>query len=168
VFDLVRTARLTLRRPDSGDTQAFFQVDGDPATNRFSLAGPAPNLAASEERLCEWLRQWHEDGYGYWALAVAPDATVVGFGGVRHITWRDREVLNLYFKLQPAFWRRGYATELARTAVDLARAYLPHLPIIARTRPNNLASARTAERAGLLRRRDLDTAEHLIFALGWR
>jgi hypothetical protein len=31
----------------------------------------------------------------------------------------------------------------------------------------NIASARTAERAGLVRRPDLDDEEHLVFALGW-
>jgi ribosomal-protein-alanine N-acetyltransferase len=166
VFSLVRTERLALRCPHAGDASAFFQVDGDPETNRFSPYGPAPDLVASEARLHEWLRQWREDGYGYWALAVLPDSAVLGFGGVRRIIWQGQAVLNLYYKLQPAIWRHGDATELARAAVSHAQAYLPHLPIIARTRPDNLASQRTAERAGLLRRPDLDTAAHLIFALG--
>ncbi|HEY7022084.1 MAG TPA: GNAT family N-acetyltransferase [Ktedonobacterales bacterium] len=167
-FDIVRTERLALRRPNAGDAIAFFQIDGDPEANPFNPDSPAPDVAASEARLHEWLRQWQEDGYGYWALAVPPDSAVVGFGGVRRIIWRDRTVLNLYYKLQPAIWRHGYATELARAAVSLAQTYLPQLPIIARTRLDNLASQRTAERAGLRRRPDLDTAEHVIFALGWQ
>ena len=167
-FDFVRTERLALHRPIAGDALAFFQLDGNPAANRFNPDGPAPDLAASEARLNEWLRQWQIDGYGYWALAVPPDSAVVGFGGVRRINWRDRTVLNLYYKLQPAIWRHGCATELARIAISLAQTYLPHLPIIARTRPDNRAAQRTAERAGLLRRPDLDTVEHVIFALGWQ
>jgi RimJ/RimL family protein N-acetyltransferase len=168
VFDMVWTERLALRRPDASDAVAFFQLDGDPETNRFSVYGPAPDQATSDARLQEWLQQWQEDGYGYWALAVSPNSAVVGFGGVRRITWQGQVVLNLYYKLQPAIWRHGYATELARAAIGLAQTHLPHLPIIARTRPDNLASQRTAERAGLLRRPDLDTAEYVIFALRWQ
>jgi RimJ/RimL family protein N-acetyltransferase len=164
-FDFVRTERLALRRPNAGDTIALFQVDGDPEANRFNPDGPAPDLAASTARLREWLQQWQEDGFGYWALAVLPDAAVMGFGGVRCIMWQGKTVLNLYYKFQPAIWRHGYGAELARTAVSLAQTHLPHLPIIARTRPDNLASQQTAKRAGLLRRRDLDTAEHIVFAL---
>jgi len=82
------------------------------------------------------------------------------------LTWRDRDVLNLYYRLRPDAWGRGYATEVARTAVGLARSYMPHLPVIARTRLANIASIRTTERAGLVRRPDLDT-EHIVFALGW-
>jgi RimJ/RimL family protein N-acetyltransferase len=167
-FDFVRTERLALRRPNAGDTIAFFQIDGDPEANRFNPDGPAPDMAASEARLRVWLQQWQEDGYGYWALAVPSDPTVVGFGGVRRIIWQDQAVLNLYYRLQPAVWRHGYGAELARTAVSLAQTHVPHLPIVARTRPDNQASQRTAERAGLLRRPELDTAEHFIFALGWQ
>jgi [ribosomal protein S5]-alanine N-acetyltransferase len=167
-FDVVRTERLVLRRPNAGDAIAFFQIDGDPEANRFNHDGPAPDVAASEARLHEWLRQWQEDGYGYWALAVPPDSVILVGGGVRRIIWQGQTVLNLYDKLQSAIWRHGYAIELARAAISLAQVNLPHLPIIARTRPDKLASQRTAERAGLLRRPDLDTAEHVIFALGWQ
>lgn len=167
VFAAVRTDRLCLRRPDAGDGPAMFRVHGDPETNQYNPAGPDPDLAASEAKLHVWLQQWHEDGYGYWAVAVPPATTVMGFGGVRRITWRNREVLNLYYRLLPAVWGCGYATELAQTAVHLAQAYLPQHPIIACTRPANLASQRTAERSGLLRHPDLDTTEHFVFALGW-
>ncbi len=75
-------------------------------------------------------------------------------------------MLNLYYRFTPSAWGKGYATELARTAVALAREHLPQWPVIALTRVENTASIRTAERAGLLRRSDLDT-EHVVFALGW-
>lgn len=167
VFSAVRTERLSLRRPDENDGRAMFRVHGDPKTNRYNPAGPDPDLAASEAALRYWLQQWQDDGFGYWAVAVPPDHEVAGFGGVRRIEWRGREVLNLYYRLAPAAWGRGYATELALTAVSLVRVNLPHLPVVARTRSANLPSIRTAERAGLSRRPDLDTDEHIVFALGW-
>ena len=167
VFQEARSDRLILRRPEASDAAAMFRIHGDPETNRYNPAGPDPDQAASEERLREWLQQWQEDGYGYWMATAPPAPEVVGFGGVRRITWGDRQALNLYYRLAPSVWGQGYATELARTAVGLARVHLPHLPVIARTRASNRASMRTAERAGLLRRPDLDTADHLVFALGW-
>ena len=167
VFGDLRTARLSLRRPVASDGPAMFRVHGDPDTNRYNPAGPDPDLAASEAVLREWIAQWQADGYGYWAVALPPATEVVGFGGVRRIIWHERDVLNLYYRLTPGAWGQGYATELARAAIDLARANLPHLPVVARTRSANLPSIRTAERAGLERRPDLDTAEHVVFALGW-
>jgi RimJ/RimL family protein N-acetyltransferase len=167
VFAEVHTARLVLRRPAVGDGPAMFRVHGDPETYRYSPAGPDPDLAASEEVLRRWLHGWAEDGYGYWAVTLPTTSEVLGFGGVRRFEWRERDVLNLYYRFVPAAWGHGYATETARAAVELARAHLGSLPIVARTRQPNVPSQRTAEHAGLVRRPDLDTAEQVVFTLGW-
>lgn len=109
---------------------------------------------------------WETFGFGIWAVTLAQEEKVIGFGGVEHRLWRDRDVLNLYYRLTPGAWGQGYATELAQTAVNLARTYLSAWPIVARTRATNIPSIKTALRAGLVRRPDLDT-EHVVFALGW-
>src|SRR5215469_6324787 len=157
LFAVVRTERLGLRRPTGADAPAMFAIHGDPSTNRYNPHGPDPDFATSEEVLRQWLRQWDDDGFGYWAVTLAIDPTVIGFGGVRRITWHDRDILNLYYRLAPAAWGHGYATETARAAVELARSHLPALPIVARVRSVNIPSVLTAERAGLVRRSDLDT-----------
>lgn len=171
IFDEVRTERLVLRRPQASDGPAMFAIHGDPATNQYNPAATDADLATSEEALREWQQHWEDHGFGYWAVMLSHTTKVVGFGGIMHVAWPDRDVLNLYYRLTPNVWRQGHATELASTAVTLARAYLPHLPVVARIRPANIPSARTAERAGLQRRPDLDTknmdTEHSIFALGW-
>ncbi len=171
IFDEVQTERLVLRRPRIEDGPAMFAVHGDPATNRYNPAGTDADLATSEEALREWRQHWEDNGFGYWAVMLSNTTKVVGFGGVMHVLWPKRDVLNLYYRLTPGVWGQGYATELARTAVTLARTYLPQWPVVARIRPANIPSIRTAERAGLQRRPDLDTenmdTEHIIFALGW-
>jgi [ribosomal protein S5]-alanine N-acetyltransferase len=112
------------------------------------------------------IEQWKTEGFGYWTALLMQSEEIIGFGGVRHFIWRDLDILHLYYRLTPSAWGQGYATELARTAVTLARKHLSMWPVIARIRAANRPSIRTAERAGLLRSPDLDT-EHLIFALGW-
>lgn len=144
----------------------MFRIHGDPETNRYNPAGPDPDRATSEETLRVWLRQWVEDGFSYWAVWLPHEAEIIGFGGVRRMTWRDRDILNLYYRFAPVAWGHGYATDVAREAVRLARANLPALPVVARVWTENLASIRTAERAELVRRPDLDTTEHRVYALG--
>ena len=166
VFDEVYTKRLVLRRPTVNDGAAMFRIHGDPATYRYSPRSPDPDQATSEKDLQEWLSYWQDNGYGYWAITLPSVKEVIGFGGVRHMNWRDRDVLNLYYRFTPSAWGQGYASEMAQTAVHLARTHLPQLPVVARIRDANGPSKRVAERAGLLRRPDLDT-EHVVFALGW-
>jgi [ribosomal protein S5]-alanine N-acetyltransferase len=166
LFDEVRTERLVLRRLRIDDGPAMFVVHGDAATNQYNPFGPDPDLATSEETLHKWLQGWESEGYGYWAITLLDAEDVLGFGGVRRIVWRDREVLNLYYRFIPEAWGHGYASEMAITAVALARKYMPYWPVVARTREKNVAAIRVAERAGLQRRPDLDT-EHIVFVAGW-
>jgi ribosomal-protein-alanine N-acetyltransferase len=166
LFSEVHTKRLVLGRLRIEDGPAMFAVHGDPVTNQYNPYGPDPDLATSEETLREWLQGWDREGYGYWAITLLQSEAILGFGGVRHMVWRDKDVLNLYYRFTPASWGQGYASEMASTAVALARKYIPYMPVIARTREKNIAAIRVAERAGLQRFPELDT-EHIVFATHW-
>lgn len=69
-------------------------------------------------------------------------------------------VLNTYYRFEPSAWGNGYATEMASTAVVLARRLLPELPIIVRTRPGNLAAQAVAAKLGLTHAPHLD--DHML------
>jgi [ribosomal protein S5]-alanine N-acetyltransferase len=166
LFAVVYTERLVLRRVRIEDGPAMFTVHGDPATNLYNPHGPDPDRATSEAALRVWVQDWEREGYGYWAITLLQSENVLGFGGVSHMIWRDRDVLNLYYRLTPAAWGQGYASEMAQKAVALARKHMPSLPVVARIRENNRASIRVAERAGLQRCPELDT-EHIVFASSW-
>jgi GNAT acetyltransferase-like protein len=104
IFGAVRTARLVLRRLQESDGLAFFAMDGDSATHRYTPTGPAPDIASSEQRLRGWLEQWKEEGYSYWAAILPQAEQILGVGGIRRGVWRERDVLNLYYRFTPSAW----------------------------------------------------------------
>jgi len=91
---------------------------------------------------------------------------VIGFGGIGLMTWREREILNVYYRFSPSVWGNSYASEVVRTAIKLAQRWLPDFPLVVRTRPANAAARRVAEKSGFERRPDLD-CEFVIYSLGW-
>ncbi len=107
IWSWVQTARLTLRRLQPTDGPAMFAVHGDPATYRYSPAAPHPDLATSEEMLRSCLHGWELHGFGYWAVILAQEEKIIGFGGVEHRVWCEREVLNLYTGSPPVHGGRG-------------------------------------------------------------
>ncbi|OIV36673.1 hypothetical protein BIV57_15005 [Mangrovactinospora gilvigrisea] len=145
---------LVLRRPTEADLDAVVAIHGNPATNVHNPAGPMKDDEQGRALLEGWLVDWRERGIGYWAVdAVLPEewegARTLGFSGVRHLPAGPTQVLNLYYRYAPAAWGRGWASAVARRALDAARAYDPETPVIARMQPGNLPSRRVAEKAGL-------------------
>lgn len=165
-FTPVQTARLLLRAVHPGDVDAVFAIHGNPETYRFHPDGVARSREESAAQLAGWQREWREFGFGFWAITVSTDPRVVGFGGLTRRRFRERSVLNAYYRLDPSAWGRGYATEMAAAAARLARKLLPELPMIVRTRPGNLAAQAVARKVGLVRAIDLD--DHLLtYASHW-
>lgn len=89
---------------------------------------------------------------------AAPSLGVgLGFCGLKLMRLNDTAVLNLFYRLAPSAWGDGVAGEAATAVVAWATEHAPELPVIARVRPDNIASARVAVRAGLHRAPHLDT-----------
>jgi RimJ/RimL family protein N-acetyltransferase len=170
-FEDVATARLQLRRPVLEDVDEVFRIHHDPRTYRFGPRAPVADRATSEQRVTAWIAHWEAHGFGYWTAVDRQRNAIVGVTGLTGERWLSTEILNLYYRFDPAVWRRGLAGEAARIAVALGRRVFPERPILARTTPENVPSQRTALAAGLVRREELDAETDagrlIVFALGW-
>ena len=71
--------------------------------------------------------------------------------------FNESEVVNLFYRFDPAVWGNGLATEAAAAVTGWAAANIPGRALIARIRPQNVASQRVAIHAGLAHAEDLDT-----------
>jgi RimJ/RimL family protein N-acetyltransferase len=150
----LRTERLTLRRPQPADIDAILAVHADPLACAHNPSDALASHAEAAKLFACWDTHWRSHGFGYWVVRHQ-DATV-GFCGVKYV---DERVLNLFYRFAPASWGDGIATEAA-TAVVRWAARLPGHAVIARVRPDNVASQRVAVRAGLSRAEHLDGEGH--------
>ena len=170
-----RTTRLNFRRADHADLDEILRIHSDPAANVHNPNGPMRDLAGARAYLDMWNNDWATAGIGYWAFSRRddpdePDDRIVGFGGLRYRQLGHDWIHNMYYRLAPQAWGQGFAPEIAAVA---RHAWADHFagrgPLLAITRPGNTASQRTAVRAGLSRRIDLDFAENgaawIVFGL---
>ncbi|WP_431681894.1 GNAT family N-acetyltransferase [Kitasatospora sp. KL5] len=150
------TDHLVLRRPVPGDAETILAVHRDPLSCRHNPSDALRTRAEAEWLFRRWDEKWRANGYGYWVVRGRTDGQPLGFCGVKPTALSGMTALNLFYRLHPAAWGRGVATEAASAVVAWAGTTLPGLPLIARIRPDNLPSQRVALKAGLVRASHLD------------
>lgn len=154
------TKRLSLRRPSSADVDAIYRIHRDPKACAHNPSDMLASRSDAADLYRRWDEHWNRHGLGYWVIRARhgqqPESTL-GFCGLKLMRLNNRAVLNLFYRLDPLAWGDGVATEAASAVVAWATAHVPNYPVIARVRPDNIASARVAARAGLHRAEHLDT-----------
>ncbi|GAB2541242.1 GNAT family N-acetyltransferase [Brachybacterium huguangmaarense] len=153
----VRTQRLRLDAPRPDDVAALFALESDPRVWTHFPSGRATDPAQSARVISAWREAWAADGLGPWivrgveddGVPGSPDGPMIGYCGCRVV---DGAYWNLGYRFSPAAQGRGYGVEAARAAIEAARATRPDLPVVAYLLEHNTASARLAERAGLVLR----------------
>lgn len=152
--EALRTRRLVLRRPVPADVDTIYRVHHDPEACAHNPADLLADRGEAEALYQRWDEHWERHGFGYWV--VHRDDEPVGFCGVKVVVFHGREVLNLFYRLDPAVWGDGIATEAAAAVAGWAAVHQNQRPLIARVRPANVASHAVARRVGLHRAERLD------------
>ena len=152
----LRTDRLSLDVPEPSDAAAVLAIAGDPRTVEHNPADLLGDLHDAEALVGRWVGHWQERGFGYWCVREIGESRVVGYCGVKHTVVQGRPALNLIYRFLPEVWGRGYATEAAQAAVTWAASHCGGATIVARVRPDNVASRNVASKAGLRRDPSLD------------
>lgn len=146
----ITTERLILRPAAADDVASVFAIYGDPETNRYNPAGPLTDLGQAEAALARWLLHWTEHGFGQWAITTqeAPDR-VIGFGGITLYPYNDVERINLGYRFAVSAWGQGFATEIARAALQFAFVELDQPQVYGVVRPAHTASIKVLEKIGM-------------------
>jgi RimJ/RimL family protein N-acetyltransferase len=140
------TRRLLLREWRDDDGTAFAAMSANPAVMRY-LPPPDPDAAA---RMRAHRRQ---HGFGRFVVELPGEASFIGVVGLSHIRPElpFAPAVEIAWRLAPAYWGRGYATEAAREAVADGFGRLGLAEIVAFTVPANQASRRVMARLGMTR-----------------
>lgn len=144
------TDRLLCLRPGAAAAREYEELFMDPAVQRWIRPEPlGPFTRADLERMARRDRaHWDRHGYGPWSVRERDGGAFVGRGGLAWATVGGVRRVELPWAILPERQGRGYATEMARAAIEAAKgAGLPE--VVSLTLPTNHASRRVMENAGL-------------------
>jgi RimJ/RimL family protein N-acetyltransferase len=154
----IDTPRLRLRQWRASDVVPFAAMNADPRVMEFfpELMRP-PESRAIARRIRELISL---RGWGLWAVEVRNGARFIGFVGL-HVpspALPCSPCVEVGWRLAPAHWGQGYATEAAHAALEVGFARLGLEEIVSFTSLPNQRSQAVMHRLGMVR--DACSFEH--------
>jgi len=157
---LLETARLRLRWFNEQDADHLFDLDHDPGVTQSLQHVSPPTIERIRTVVIPRFMECHERSrdIGFFAAELLEDSQFVGWFHLRPVTdnkpcfdpeWDEADDLELGCRLRSSFWGLGLATEGSCALVDRAFNRLNAPAACAFTMPENKASIRVMEKAGL-------------------
>jgi len=145
---ILETERLMLRVFEDDDLDAFAALEADPDVMKYFTSGPRSRERAA--RGVAWFKDLQEQyGYSLWAVIDKSDDTFLGYCGLVPQTINGKEEVEVGYKLDKRYWRRGLATEAAIAVRIWGFSNLRVPRLISIIDPRNTASIRVAEKNGM-------------------
>jgi RimJ/RimL family protein N-acetyltransferase len=144
---VLTTSRLTVRQFTTADVAGLHAICGDRRTMRYVGDG----MVLSRPRCAGWIEESLADyaarGHGAWALELGGETQMAGYCGI--VSARRRADPEVIYALRPSLWRRGLASELVPALLDHGFRTCGLKRLVATVRPENHASVRVLEKAGM-------------------
>ena len=145
---ILETERLLLREFDEGDAEAFYRLGSDPTVTRYTGDGGLKDVEHAREVLrSRPIADYQKHGFGRWACVLKVSGVVIGFAGLKYLD--DLGDVDIGYRLLPAYWGKGLATEACRPILEYGFAHCGLEHIIGLVDPENVASVRVLEKLGL-------------------
>jgi RimJ/RimL family protein N-acetyltransferase len=151
---MLTTKRLLLRPWRDADLDPLAAMTADPVVMRYF--GITRDRGQSDAWAARARAHFDRHGFGIWAVEAPGVAPFIGFVGLSTVpeSYPMAPAVEAVWSLDAPFWRRGYAAEAARAAIDDGFSRLGLREIVAYTAAVNAPSRGVMERLGM--RRDLE------------
>jgi [ribosomal protein S5]-alanine N-acetyltransferase len=147
---VLETPRLLMRRLEPADLDSLAALYADPDIRRYFPDGTLTRAETAEE--LDWFLDGHpEDSrLGLWAAIEKASGEFIGRCGLLSWDIEGTKEIEIAYLIARSHWRQGFGAEAARALVSHGFETLGLKRLIALVHPDNIASARTAESAGLI------------------
>ena len=145
---ILETDRLLLREFVEDDAESFFKLNTDPEVMRFVPDKPLLDVEQARQTLIDHpIADYRRYGFGRGACILKSTGEQIGFAGLKYLD--ELGEVDVAYRLLPAHWGQGLATEVALASVRYGFAALGLKRIIGLVMPKNIASVRVLEKTGL-------------------
>ena len=144
----LQTARLALRQVRADDVERFYSLDREPSVMRYIADGKPGTRESSAAAVARAMRSYGlYPGMGKWIAEEMAGSRFLGWLSLNYVP--DTVEIEIGYRLLPDAWGHGFATEGASALAHHGLERLGLYRIIGLTHPDNVASQRVLQKAGL-------------------
>jgi len=164
----IDTARLVGTPLGESDFDDLRLLHSDP---RVTATLTADGLPLSEQATRDFLARtadhWRRYAFGLMAFRDRASADFIGYSGIKHAIVEGADLIELAYAVRADRQRKGYATEMARSSIEVAFEQIHLEELVAFTLTHNQASRRVIESCGFRYDRDITHAglAHVLYRL---
>lgn len=150
-FNLV-ASRIKLRLLKMADLNAVHELHSFPETDKFNTLGIPENLQETESIISDWINEHQvEEIKNYtFVIELLDDEQFIGLFGLKLSKIKHKKA-EVWYKIHPDFWGKGYATEALNCVLYFAFNKLNLHRVEAGCAIENVGSIRVLEKAGMIR-----------------
>jgi len=164
-INLFQTDRMIARQIQTTDFDDIFKLHNDPLVAR--TLGGTKTESEVKQCLVNYINQWQKHGYCYWIFFDKKTSEFIGRGGLRHVSINNRDEVEIGFSVKSKFWGKGFATEIGKTAIEVARSFSNINNLVCFTTPDNKASLAVMKKLGFVYEHDFEYVgiTHVLYRL---
>lgn len=148
----IESSRLRLKEVSWDDLEDVHRLHSIPEVDEFNTLGLPKDLAETREVMREFIEGGDAQPRKFYAWMIQKKDTGENIGLTGLILSADKFRLGeIFYKLDPAFWQHGYATETARALIRAGFDNFGLHKVEAGVATGNERSIRVLEKAGMLR-----------------
>lgn len=145
---VLTTPRLLLQPFDDHHLDGLRLLNTDLQVMRY-VTGRAETPEETAALIARVKASWMELGHSWWAFIDRATGQLIGSGCIQHIQRDPVNPLEIGWRLLPAVWGKGYASEAALAMAGFAFEVLAAPQLVAVCHQENLDSAKVMQKLGM-------------------
>lgn len=148
-MNLLETKRLIVKPTSLENIENVYALFSDPEVMRYVGRG-IKTREEIRESLEEMIKHKEKHGFSFGDVYEKDTGLFVGRAGLIYLEMKDDQPdIEVGYILHKQFWKKGYATELARALLDWGFKHLSVNKLVAVIRPENEESRCVLEKSGM-------------------